>query len=76
MTGQFVMQGFINWKVSKVLRSVITRSIAIGPALVMVFFKNVVDINEQLNIMQAVQLPFAIVPLLAIGTNEYILSLN
>ena len=31
--GQYVMEGFLNWKVSPVVRVTITRSIALGPAI-------------------------------------------
>lgn len=31
--GQHVMEGFLNWKVSPVIRVTITRSIALGPAI-------------------------------------------
>ena len=31
--GQHVMEGFLNWKVSPVIRITITRSIALGPAI-------------------------------------------
>jgi len=102
--GQYVMEGFLNWKVSPVVRVTITRSIALGPAIAVglymslpgnsaagdilnewyegIFFLCVVHIKLRicfflltffcswshlclrLNILQSIQLPFALLPVL------------
>lgn len=67
--GQYVMEGFLNWKVSPVVRVTITRSIALGPAIAVGLYMSnhsaAGDIlNEWLNILQSVQLPFALLPVL------------
>lgn len=67
-TGQFVMGGFLDIRFSAWLRVTITRSIAILPTLfVAVIYRNSkgnqLDIlNEWLNILNSVQLPFALIP--------------
>ena len=62
--GQFVMQGFINLKLPVYLRVLITRSIAIVPAITVAFVGNLDRFDGYLNILQAIQLPFALIPLL------------
>ena len=67
--GQIIMGGMLELKVPAWLRVVICRSIALGPALAVaagtysdsdLYSK----INEYLNILQSVQLPFAMIPVL------------
>lgn len=67
--GQYVMEGFLNWKVSPVVRVTITRSIALGPAIAVGIYMGTNSaagdvLNEWLNILQSVQLPFALLPVL------------
>ena len=62
--GQFVMQGFINLKVPTYIRVFVTRSIAIIPAITVAFVADLDNFDGYLNILQAVQLPFALIPLL------------
>jgi len=59
-----IFEGFLDIKVAPFLRSLITRSLALVPAILVVFLQNPTAVNENLNILQAIQLPFAIIPLL------------
>lgn len=67
-TGQFVMGGFLDIRFSAWLRVTITRSIAILPTLfvALIYRKsegNELDVlNEWLNVLNSVQLPFALIP--------------
>lgn len=67
-TGQFVMGGFLNIRFSAWLRVTITRCIAILPTLfVAVVYRNsksneLDELNEWLNVLNSVQLPFALIP--------------
>ena len=66
-SGQFVMGGFLNLKVSKWKRIAITRSAAIAPTLLVALaFRNqdtkLDSLNEWINVLQSVQLPFALIP--------------
>ena len=66
-SGQFVMGGFLNLKITKWRRIAITRSAAIGPTLLVALaFRNqdtkLDSLNEWINVLQSVQLPFALIP--------------
>jgi len=66
-TGQFVMEGFLNLKWSKTKRVLLTRSIAITPTLFLAIFSDLNSLtfmNDFLNVLQSIQLPFAIIPAL------------
>ncbi|KAL3836678.1 hypothetical protein ACJMK2_022100 [Sinanodonta woodiana] len=64
--GQFVMEGFLNIKWAKWKRVLLTRSIAIVPAIVVALLATSVldNMNNWLNVLQSVQLPFALLPIL------------
>ena len=65
-----IWKGFLDIKVSQFWRSLVTRSIAIFPAIIIVFLHDPTVINENLNILQAIQLPFAIIPLLKFASSK------
>ncbi|WCJ31335.1 Natural resistance-associated macrophage protein 1 [Euphorbia peplus] len=77
--GQFIMGGFLNLRLKKWLRALITRSCAIIPTMIvaLVFDTNEdsLDIlNEWLNILQSIQIPFALIPLLFLVSKEQIMG--
>ena len=74
--GQFVMEGFINIKLPVYQRVLITRSIAIVPALCVAFLNKdqLVNVDTWLNILQSVQLPFALIPTLKFVSDTNILG--
>ncbi|GMI12971.1 hypothetical protein TrLO_g11068 [Triparma laevis f. longispina] len=81
LAGQIVMGGFLDWKISMWLRVAITRLVALGPAVLVCLatadnsgLTN--KINEWLNILQSVQLPYAMFPLLVIVGNEGIMNIH
>ncbi len=45
------MQGFLNLKISRAKRSLISRSLAIIPSLIVTYVSSPEEINEQLNIL-------------------------
>lgn len=67
-TGQFVMNGFLDIKMSLWVRITVTRLIAILPTLLVALtYRNSKGVeldvlNEWLNVLNSVQLPFALVP--------------
>ncbi|KAK5864000.1 hypothetical protein PBY51_000979 [Eleginops maclovinus] len=66
-SGQFVMEGFLNLRWSRFARVFLTRSIAITPTLLVAIFQDVQDLtgmNDFLNVLQSMQLPFALIPIL------------
>lgn len=66
-SGQFVMEGFLALRWSRFKRVLLTRSIAIGPTLLLAIFTDVYSltgVNDLLNCLQSMQLPFALIPIL------------
>lgn len=66
MAGQIVMEGFIAFRISPVLRRLITRLVAIVPVLVVILVSGAEETGRLLILSQVVlsfQLPFAVVPL-------------
>ena len=67
IAGQVVMEGFTHWKVRPWVRRLITRGLAIAPAVVVIGIRGNGSINDLLVLSQvilALQLPFAMFPLL------------
>ena len=56
------MEGFFNIKLTVWKRVLVTRSIAILPALAVAFMHDFDEVDTYLNILQSIQLPFAMVP--------------
>ncbi|KAG8474705.1 hypothetical protein CXB51_031210 [Gossypium anomalum] len=76
--GQFIMGGFLKLKLKKWVRALITRSCAIIPtilvALVFDSSEAALDtLNEWLNVLQSIQIPFALIPLLCLVSKEQIM---
>ncbi|XP_071350992.1 natural resistance-associated macrophage protein 2 isoform X2 [Trachinotus anak] len=66
-SGQFVMEGFLNLRWSRFARVLLTRSIAITPTLLVAIFqdtRHLTGMNDFLNVLQSMQLPFALIPIL------------
>ncbi|KAG7280490.1 hypothetical protein CRUP_022019 [Coryphaenoides rupestris] len=66
-SGQFVMEGFLNLRWSRFARVLLTRSIAITPTLLVAIFQDISSLtgmNDFLNVLQSLQLPFALIPIL------------
>lgn len=74
--GQFVMEGFVNIQLPVWQRVLITRSIAIVPALCVTLLSDttLTSMDTYLNILQSVQLPFALIPLIKFGCDERIMK--
>lgn len=69
LAGQVVMEGFMHWKLSPTVRRLVTRTLAILPAVLVIGIRgnNESSINDLLTLSQvvlALQLPFAMFPLL------------
>ncbi len=67
LAGQVVMEGFMHWRMAPWLRRVITRTLAILPAIIVIGIRGEDSVNELLTLSQvvlALQLPFAMFPLL------------
>ncbi len=67
LAGQVVMEGFMHWRVPPWVRRLITRSLAILPAVVIIGLRGNSSVTDLLTLSQvvlALQLPFAMFPLL------------
>jgi manganese transport protein len=67
LAGQVVMEGFMHWRIRPWLRRLITRSLAIIPAVIVIGLRGDGSVNDLLILSQVVlglQLPFAMFPLL------------
>lgn len=73
MSGQIVMEGFIRLRISPVLRRLVTRCLAILPALAVILIWGSAESGKLLILSQVVlsfQLPFAIVPLVLLTADR------
>ncbi|XP_059538892.1 natural resistance-associated macrophage protein 2 isoform X3 [Myotis daubentonii] len=76
-SGQFVMEGFLNLRWSRFARVILTRSIAIIPTLLVAVFQDVehlTGMNDFLNVLQSLQLPFALIPILTFTSLRPVMS--
>ena len=67
LAGQVVMEGFMQWRINPWVRRLITRSVAILPAVLIIGIRGNSSVNDLLTLSQvilALQLPFAMFPLL------------
>jgi manganese transport protein len=67
LAGQVVMEGFMHWRIRPWLRRLITRSLAIIPAVLIIGIRGNSSVNDLLTLSQvvlALQLPLAMFPLL------------
>jgi natural resistance-associated macrophage protein 2 len=83
--GQFVMSGFLDLKMGPYNRALMTRAVALVPTMIVALvydaersgsFTGLDILNQWLNILQAIQLPFAIIPLLALTANASVVGLG
>ena len=67
LAGQVVMEGFMHWRIAPWVRRLITRSLAILPAVLVIGLRGDSSVTDLLTLSQvvlALQLPFAMFPLL------------
>jgi manganese transport protein len=67
LAGQVVMEGFMHWRIRPWVRRLITRSLAILPAVLIIGIRGDSSVTDLLTLSQvvlALQLPFAMFPLL------------
>lgn len=76
-TGQFVMEGFLDLKWERWQRVLLTRSIAILPTVLLAVFEGIEDLtymNDLLNVIMSLQLPFALLPVLTFTSAKNIMG--
>ncbi|MBV9875116.1 MAG: Nramp family divalent metal transporter [Verrucomicrobia bacterium] len=73
LAGQVVMEGFMRWRIQPWVRRLITRVIAVVPAILIVSFRGDSSITDLVNLSQVVlclELPFAMFPLLLFASSS------
>lgn len=75
--GQFAMEGFLNLQWARWKRVLFTRTIAIVPTFLVAFFadmNNLSGMNDILNAIMSLQLPFATLPTIAFTSSAQIMG--
>lgn len=75
--GQFAMEGFLNLQWARWKRVLFTRTIAIIPTFLVAFFadmNNLSNMNDILNAIMSLQLPFATLPTIAFTSSVHIMG--
>ncbi|TRY70319.1 hypothetical protein TCAL_08256 [Tigriopus californicus] len=75
--GQFAMEGFLNLKWKRWQRVLLTRTVAILPAFFVAFYEQIDDMsrmNDLLNCLMSLQLPFALIPTIALSANRKLMG--
>lgn len=75
--GQFAMEGFLNLQWARWKRVLFTRTIAIIPTFLLAFYSNIedlTDMNDILNAVMMLQLPFATLPTIAFTSSSQIMG--
>jgi manganese transport protein len=73
LAGQVVMEGFMRWRIQPWIRRLITRVIAVVPAILIVSVRGDSSITDLVNLSQVVlclELPFAMFPLLLFASSS------
>jgi manganese transport protein len=73
LAGQVVMEGFMRWRIKPWVRRLITRSLAILPAVLIIGLRGEGSVTDLLTLSQvvlALQLPFAMFPLLHFTSSQ------
>jgi manganese transport protein len=73
LAGQVVMEGFMHWRIKPWVRRLITRSLAIIPTAIYIGIRGANNINDLIVLSQvvlALQLPFAMFPLLHLASSR------
>lgn len=75
--GQFAMEGFLNLRWKRWQRVLLTRSIAILPTILLAVFSGIEDLtglNDTLNVVMSLQLPFAVLPVLTFTCSRFVMK--
>ncbi|CAG2174961.1 unnamed protein product, partial [Oppiella nova] len=76
-SGQFAMEGFLDLHWPRWKRVLLTRTIAIIPTLLITYFQNInnlSEMNDLLNALMSLQLPFALLPALTFTSSPKVMG--
>lgn len=75
--GQFAMEGFVQIKLPQWKRILVTRTLAMAPTLLVTVFsggiQHITGLNDFLNCVQMIQLPFALLPVLTFVSDKRVM---
>ena len=74
ITGQYIMDGFLNLKISRKKRILIFRLITLFPCLIIAKLAEIEMVYILLNVVQFIQLPFVLIPLFKFISNKKIMN--
>ena len=77
LTGQIVMEGFTNWTISPIYRRIITRFLAIVPAIITISLGGEAMVNSLLiftQVILSICLPFAVFPLVHVTGSKRLMG--
>lgn len=77
--GQFAMEGFLNLQWARWIMVLVTRSLALIPTLFVAIFTRIEELtlmNDLMNVINCLQLPFAVIPLIAFTSNRQTMGEN
>jgi manganese transport protein len=77
LAGQVVMEGFMSWKIRPWVRRLVTRLLAIVPAVIVIGVYGETKVTDLLNVSQVIlgiQLPFAMIPLMYFTSSKRIMG--
>ncbi len=74
LTGQYIMEGFLNLKIPRQIRILISRAISLFPCLIIAKYADIEWVYIFLNIVQFMQLPFVLIPLFRFIENKHIMN--
>ncbi len=77
LAGQVVMEGFMNWRIPPWIRRLVTRLCAIVPAVILIALRGNNSVTDLLTLSQvvlAIQLPLAMVPLLLFAGSKKLMG--
>jgi manganese transport protein len=77
LAGQVVMEGFMNWRLRPWIRRMISRSVAIVPAILIVTLQRNASVTDLINLSQVALcliLPFAMLPLMQLTCSRKVMG--
>jgi len=77
LAGQVVMEGFMHWRIRPWVRRMISRSLAIVPAILIITVRGASSVTDLVNLSQVILcliLPFAMFPLLHLTSSRRIMG--
>jgi manganese transport protein len=77
LAGQVVLEGFMNWRIRPWVRRIISRTIAVVPAILIISVRGNGSVTDLVNLSQVILcliLPFAIFPLLYLASSRKIMG--